>query len=501
MNHIKIDLERVISDIDRNIFGGYLENKVYGGIYFPGSPRADKDGLRSDIKEALGRMNMPNIRFPGGNLVSGYRWMDGVGPIENRPARHDLAWNAIISNHFGTDEFIRFCRKMNIHPYLCTNCGDGDMREAADWVEYCNGTRDSALVKLRRQHGFPEPHKVKYWGIGNEVDGPWQIGYKTPQEYARAVTEFAKVMKWVDPDIKLVAAAVSIWEDFPTPLVPEYHSEWVERTQLMLEQAGDNIDYMALHRYAHLDNDAPFESFMAFGENFNERLTAYEGLINSVRLEKKIKHEIYIAVDEWAVMRLPIRADRLITNFLEDAMVSALHLNAFIRHARSVRLANYTSMMTAIGINFPNMTQKDKPVLLNSTFFPFELYSRTCGQQALDVFYSGDTFTGSYLGRTYNGIRTLDVTATLDEQRNQLVVYVVNQDKKDAKETTITLTSGQFAGNARVSVINGPDIKAGNTVEKPDQVGIKDTVINATGNTLTFTFEPHSVTALICAVK
>jgi alpha-N-arabinofuranosidase len=269
----------------------------------------------------------------------------------------------------------------------------------------------------------------------------------------------------------------------------------------MLEQAGDNIDYMALHRYAHLDKDAPFESFMAFGENFNERLTAYEGLINSVRLEKKIKHEIYIAVDEWAVMRLPIRADRLITNFLEDALVSALHLNAFIRHARSVRLANYTSMMTAIGINFPNMTQKDKPVLLNSTFFPFELYSRTCGQQALDVFYSGDTFTGSYLGRTYNGIRTLDVTATLDEQRNQLVVYVVNQDKKDAKETTITLTSGQFAGNARVSVINGPDIKAGNTVEKPDQVGIKDTVINATGNTLTFTFEPHSVTALICAVK
>jgi alpha-N-arabinofuranosidase len=308
-------------------------------------------------------------------------------------------------------------------------------------------------------------------------------------------------MKWVDPDIKLVAAAVSIWEDFPTPLVPEYRSEWVERTQLILEQAGDNIDYMALHRYAHMDNDAPFESFMAFGENFNERLTAYEGLINSVRLERKIKHEIYIAIDEWAVMRLPIRSDRLITNYLEDALVSALHMNAFIRHARSVRLANYTSMMTAIGINFPNMTQTDRPVLLNSTFFPFELYSRTCGPLALDVFWHGDTFTGSYLGRTYNGIRTLDVTATLDEQRKQLVIYVVNQHKKDAMETTMALTNGQFAENMRISVINGPDIKSGNTAETPNEVGVKETILNITGNSFTFTFEPHSVTALICTVS
>ena len=180
--------------------------------------------------------------------------MDGRSRTkEERPVRHDLAWNAIVSNQFGTNEFMQFCRKMHIEPYLCVNCGDGNMREAADWVEYCNGTGDSALVKLRRKHGFDEPHKVKYWGIGNEVDGPWQIGYKTPQEYARAITEFSKVMKRVDPDIKLVAAAVSIWEDYPFPDYADMKTEWVERTQLMLEQAGDRIDYMALHRYAHLE--------------------------------------------------------------------------------------------------------------------------------------------------------------------------------------------------------------------------------------------------------
>jgi alpha-N-arabinofuranosidase len=501
MNHIKIDLERIVSDIDRNIFGGYLENKVYGGIYYPESPRADKDGLRSDLKAALDRMKMSNIRYPGGNLASGYRWIDGVGPIRARPARHELAWNSIVSNHFGTNEFIRFCRKMNIQPYLCVNCGDGDMREAADWVEYCNGAGDSALANLRRTHGFEEPHKVKYWGIGNEVDGPWQIGYKTPREYARAVTEFGKVMKWVDPDIKLVAAAVSLWEDFPRSLYTAPKTEWVERTQLILEQAGDLIDYLALHRYAHLNNDDPFETFMAFGEDFNERLDAYEGLIRSLSLENHIKHNIGIAVDEWAVMRLPHSPDRVIINLLEDALVGALYLNAFIRHARSVRMANFTSMMTAVGTNYPNLSRLDRPVHLNTIFYPFELYSRTCGQLALDVFWSGETFSGTYLGRTYPGIRMLDVTATLDEARKQLVVYVINQSRKDAMETTISTVSGEFAGDMRVSVINGPDIKAGNTFEQPNQVGLKETFIKVSGKSFTFTFEPHSITALTCGVK
>ena len=170
-------------------------------------------------------------------------------------------------------------------------------------------------------------------------------------------------------------------------------------------------------------------------------------------------------------MRLPHSPDRVIINLLEDALVGALYLNAFIRHARSVRMANFTSMMTAVGINYPNLSRLDRPVHLNTIFYPFELYSRTCGQLALDVFWSGETFSGTYLGRTYKGIRTLDVTATLDESLKQLVVYVINQSRKDAMETTISTASGEFAGDMRVSVISGPDIKAGNTLEQPNQVG------------------------------
>ena len=532
MNQIKINPERILSDIDRNIFGGYMEfgpsAARFKFIDVGESPNAGKEALRSDIRGAIEKMNISNVRFPGGNFASGYRWMDGVGPRASRPARHDLAWNRTEQNQFGTNEFMRFCRAFNIEPYLCANCGDGDMREAADWVEYCNGTGDTALVKLRREHGFEAPHKVKYWGVGNEVDSPGQIGMKTPQEYARAFTEYSKVMKRVDPEIKLVASLECHWED--RPLLPDFinnPTQWVERAQLMLEQAGDRIDYIAIHRYAHAYYDEPFENYMAFAESFSEHLDGVEGMIRAVSLERGIKHHIGIAVDEWGNSptsremenRAPVnvvrdengvmhitdggrggfrRKDKWNVNLL-DALVQSLHFNSFIRHAYSVRLANLPAMpWGAMGINFARI---DKPVLLQPTFFPFELYSRTCGKAALDVFWYGDTFSGTYKNRTYTGLRTLDVAATLDESRKQMVVYVINQSKDKAMETTISLTGGQFTGKARVSVFNGPDIMAENTDEKPNQVGVKETDLNVTGKSFVYTFEPHSVTAILCGVS
>jgi len=312
MNHIKIDLERTISDIDRNIFGGYMElgvkDTTFKHLDILDPAMQAKGGLPAEVRAVLERVKMANMRF-GGNFFSGYRWLDGVGPRAERPARHELAWNSIVPNNFGTNEFVMLCRSLGAEPYLNTNCGDGDMREAADWVEYCNGTGDSALAKLRRQHGFEKPHNVKYWSIGNEVDSPGQIGYKTPQEYARAVTEYGKVMKRVDPTIKLSASAACSWED--APLGPQFlyrKTEWVERAQLMLEQAGDRIDYMALHKYAHPYTDDSFETLMAFAAGFEEHLSAYEGLIKAVSLERGIKHAVDIAVDEWGIIYIPAEA-------------------------------------------------------------------------------------------------------------------------------------------------------------------------------------------------
>jgi alpha-L-arabinofuranosidase len=493
MNSIKIDLARTIGDIDHNIFGGFVEHLgrcIYGGIYEPDSTFADKQGLRTDVLAVLKRLQMSVIRYPGGNFVSGYRWMDGIGPLKDRPSRSELAWHTIESNHFGTNEFIQFCRKLGTEPYFVVNCGDGDMREARDWVEYCNGTGESALVKLRRQHGFVEPHKVKYWGIGNEVDGPWQIGYKTPEEYARAVTEFGKVMKWVDHDIKLIASAMSgCWEK----------PEMIERTQLILERAGNLVDYLSLHLYVGNQKD-DFNEYMMVSERLEDYLTAMEGLICAMRLAAKIKHPIYIAFDEWNVWyrarpnlgSTPQHLNLEEVYNLEDALVVSMFFNAFIRHSGSVKMANIAQIVNVIA---PVFTNKDG-LFLQTIFFPFELYSQTCGTTALDVLWQGDTFSGG----DRSGVRILDVSATMDKKQKTLTLYVTNRSQKEA-ETTISLTSGDFKGSSREFIINGPDIKAENSFNAPDKVKTSEHSLNAEGQSLLYNFKPHSITALVLGIS
>jgi alpha-N-arabinofuranosidase len=482
MNTIHVDLDRRRGRIDRNLFGGFAEHLgrcIYGGIYEPGSPLADEDGFRKDVLEALRRLRMPVIRYPGGNFVSGYRWRDGVGPAQERPVRLDLAWHAVESNRFGTNEFVRFCRKVGAEPYLAVNCGDGDMREARDWVEYCNGTRDTALVRLRKQHGYEAPHQVKYWGIGNEVDGDWQIGHKTPQEYARAYTEFGKVMRWADPGIRLLASATSAWK-----------ADFVERTQLLLEQAPDLVDYLAIHWYVgNREND--FAAYMALSELFEERLTAIEGVMAAMRLARGIVRPIHIAVDEWNVWYRTGSKENLEEAYnLEDALVNAMQLNAFIRHARSVRMANLAQIVNVIA---PILTRPDG-LVLQTIFHPLELYRRTCGDEALDVHWAGDTFEGG--GRT--GVRVLDVAASLDTEGGRLVLFIVNRTTDRASEAEVVLVGGRLAGPVEVHVINGPDIKAANTFDAPDTVRVRTERVQARGPAMASTLEPHSVTVLVC---
>jgi alpha-L-arabinofuranosidase len=486
-NHVSIDLQRHIAPIDRNVFGGFAEHLgrcIYGGIHEPGSPHADASGLRQDVLAALKRLGMPVIRYPGGNYVSGYRWRDGVGPVEERPARMELAWHDLEPNTFGTNEFVDFCRKLGTEPYLAVNVGDGDMREARDWLEYCNGTQDTALVKLRRQHGYDAPHRVKYWGVGNEVDGPWQIGYKTPEEYARAYTEYAKVMKWTDPSIELLASAVSLWS--PT---------WVERIQLLMEHAGKLIDYMAIHWYVGNNRergyrDADFASYMAISEHLEDRLTSTEGIVRAMSSALKLPRDIPIAVDEWNVWYRTGNQEKLEEVYnLEDALVVAMHFNAFIRHAKTVKMANIAQIVNVIA---PIMTRPDG-LVLQTTFHPFEIYSRTCGDTALDVHWAGDTFSTP----EFAALRTLDVSATLDTAGKRLAVYLVNRSESEAAETTLELQHARFAGPATSYLVNGPHVKATNTFDAPDTVGVTERAFTADGATLTVTLEPHSLTALV----
>ena len=491
MNRINIDLSRTVGQINRHIFGGFAEHLgrcIYGGMYEPQSRFADTNGFRTDVLEALRGLNLSIIRYPGGNFASGYRWMDGVGPLAERKPRTDLAWGSVEPNTFGTNEFITYCHALGTDPFLVVNAGDGDLREAHDWVEYCNGSDNTYLANLRRTHGYAAPHTVKYWGIGNEVDGPWQIGFKTPLEYARVATEFGKSMKWADPDIKLIASAVSLWS-----------ADFVERAQLLIEQAGDIIDYMALHWYVDNHNN-DYAAYMATtSELIEERLASYEGLIRALRLDNAITRPIHIAVDEWNVWyrTSPVFGNDLngleeIYN-LEDALAVALHLNAFIRHANTVKMANIAQIVNVIA---PVFTNADG-LFLQTIYHPLAVYSATCGQIALDIAWDGDTFSGG----SYTGVRTFDVAATLSTNSNQLCIYVVNRDENNAREATIRLTEGEFAGEVQTTVINGNNIKAENSFTTPDNVKTTTSTHNATGKIWTTAFEPHSITALVCKVQ
>jgi alpha-N-arabinofuranosidase len=491
VNRIKIDLDRTLARIDRNLFGGFVEHLgrcVYGGIFDPSSPLADDNGLRSDLRAALLRLQPTNIRYPGGNFVSGYRWRDGVGPLAERPRRADLAWSSIEPNTFGTNEFIRFCRSIGTEPYLVVNAGDGDLREARDWVEYCNGTADTSLVRLRAEHGFAAPHKVRYWGVGNEVDGAWQIGAKGAAEYARTYHEFAKVMRWVDPDIKLIASGTSDWD-----------GNVAERVHALFAEAADLIDYISIHWYVG-DQDGDPAAYLATSEVIEERLTAYEGLIRGQRLGRRLGRAVPIAVDEWNVWYRTAGANtgtppNLLEEVydLQDALVVAMHLNAFIRHAATVRMANLAQLVNVIA---PIVTSADG-VLLQTIFHPLELYRRTTGTVALDAWWDGETFSGG----AYSAVRTLDVSASLDPDARRLSVHIVNRDPETPQEVDVELADGCFAGNLRISTVTGPSLSATNTFARPDAVGAAEVSREIqSSDRFTYSLPPRSVNALVFAI-
>jgi alpha-N-arabinofuranosidase len=489
MNRIKIDLDRTLGSIDRNIFGGFVEHLgrcVYGGIFEPGSPLTDADGLRSDVLAELHRLRLANVRYPGGNFVSGYRWRDGVGPVDERPRRAELAWGAIEPNTFGTNEFVAFCRRLGAEPYLVVNCGDGDMREARDWLEYCNGTSDTELVRLRGAHGQPEPHRIRYWGIGNEVDGSWQIGAKTAGEYARSYHEFAKVMRWTDPTIRLVASATSDWD-----------GDIVERAQELVEEAGDLIDFMSIHWYVG-DRDGDSAAYLATSEMIEARLTAYEGLMRGLTLGRGARDRppIPLAVDEWNVWYRTAgdetgTAPNLLEEVydLQDALVVGMHLNAFIRHAATVRMANLAQLVNVIA---PIVTSPTG-LVLQTIFHPVELFSRTAGTIALDAWWEGDTFSGG----SHVGVRTLDVSASLEPDRRQLSVHIVNRDAADPQETAVELIGGSLSGSVTISTVSGASLSDTNTFARPDAVGTTEQTLEIRpSDTFHHAVPPRSVTTL-----
>ncbi|MGQ9631328.1 MAG: alpha-N-arabinofuranosidase [bacterium] len=490
MARIKIDPERRVGGIDRNIYGNFIEHLgrcIYGGIYEEGSHLSDERGFRRDVVEAVRALKVPVLRWPGGNFVSGYHWQDGIGPKDARPRRLDLAWNTVETNRFGTDEFVEYCREVEAEPYICVNLGNGTAEEASNWVDYCNGARNTHYADLRRKNGREEPYGVKYWGLGNEIYGHWQIGHKDAVDYAKEALEFAKVMRWTDPTISLIA--VGEGRD------PEWNLEVVRRL-------ARHIDYLSLHLYVGNDDYYDTVASAAVAEREIELMGS---AIEMAKFEAGVDRPIKIAFDEWNVWYResgnaysPETYNRLEERYnLRDALVVATFLNAFQRHCRTVTMANMAQLVNVIAPIFTS----PQGLFLQTIYFPLKLYAEHCGEVALDVLVESDVFSTVDAKITKgrpNRLRDvpyLDVAASIDDKSRKLSLAVVNRHRDEGMETLVEI-AGAPREEADVYEINGRSVDVENSFNEPENVKIQSRRISEVKSRFTYAFPPHSVTLL-----
>jgi len=496
---IKIDLDRVIGEVDKNIYGNFVEHLgrcVYGGVYEPGSPLSDEKGFRKDVMAAVKDLKPSLVRYPGGNFVSNYNWTDGVGPKAERVPRMELAWHRLETNEFGTNEFLDYTKAIGTEPYFAVNMGTGTIEEARRWVEYCNVKEGPYYAELRKKHGYPEPYNIKYWGLGNEMDGPWQMGHLDAIDYTKKAREAAKLMQRTSPGIKLIAAGSS---NYRPGADPDYWNETV------LNELKDVIDYIALHIYVG-NPDSNYYNFMATPLVLEQRTKIVKGFINKVMqtANRAGREPIYIAWDEYNVWyrarggAAAVGKNALEEKYnLEDALVIACCLNAFIRNADVVKMANMAQLVNVIAPIFTS----EKGLFKQTIYYPLQLFANNVYGTSLDAFVECKTYsTAKFVigsGETntqQKAVPYLDVSATYKD--GNITFCVVNRNKEEAITTDIISQNGAFTGNFTVFEVNGPDIKSQNSFDG-EKVNTKEkTSIKPDGNKLLYSFPPHSFTMI-----
>lgn len=482
---IKIDFDRKIGAVDPNIYGAFVEpirTVVYGSIYDPKSAFADENGFRKDFIQLIRELKIPVIRWPGGNYVSGYNWEDGIGPKEQRPARKDLAWNQIETNQMGTDEYVKLCNLIGAENFICINAGTGTLDDARHWVEYCNVEKGTYYSDLRRKYGNEKPFNVKYWALGNEIDGPWQMGQKNAEDYVKFALEAGKLMRLVDKNVRLVASGASDYK-------PD--NGWIDWNDYVLTHMAGNIDYLSVHRYATeaLGVDRSFSGMMCLGLDIDRKIEMVQALIEKAMLKSGSKRPVYISFDEWSGG---------FGNNITASLMVGQHLNSFIRHADIVKMANFTMLSSLVGYS-PDGDFK------NALFQAFYLYSNNCHGTSLDVYTSCE----KYSNNVFKEIPYLDVTAILNDSAKVLVVNVVNRHETNVIPANIILQSGEFTGSAKVNEVNGkiitpsaPRTQGAPSAPNPEEaVSVVAKDIKFKGNTLNYSFPAHSLTQIQIPVK
>ncbi len=490
---VEVNPRRVLSSGNSMLYGHFIEHfhrQIYGGIFDPDSPLSDEQGFRQDVLDALKNIGIPIVRWPGGCFVSNYHWEDGVG---KREPFFDKAWRVEEPNLFGTDEFVAFCRSIGAEPYICTNAGTGTAEEMSNWVEYCNLKDEGKYAKMRQENGHKEPFNVKYWSIGNENYGNWEIGAKDQKEWARLVLESAKMMKRVDPTIELLAASIS-------------DLDWNIN---LLKEAGDFLDWISIHGYwdrlHEVDNPSPYETCMIHTLEIEEQILKTKHILGSLGYLNKIK----IAFDEWNlrgwhhpnVHRGDWMADDIITSrdrndinstyTMADAVFNACFLNTCLKHSDVIGMANFAPVVNTRGAIF---THEDG-LVLRSTYYVFELYTKYMGDKIVDTWTSqNDFFEVKHGGKTYQ-VPSLDVIATTREGSENVRIAIINRHPNEKRVINIK-NNIQFENGTVYSII-GSSKDAYNDIDQLDNCKtVQHTVkVNAYGAAVEV--EPHSVNVLV----
>jgi alpha-N-arabinofuranosidase len=472
-----LDPSRRVAELDRKLFGSFLEHlgrAIYGGIYEPGSRLADANGFRKDVLEEIKKLGVPIIRYPGGNFVSGYNWLDGVGPKEKRPRVLERAWHSLETNQFGTNEFISWCRAVGTEPLLAVNLGTGTPETAAALVEYCNVAKGTKWSDLRRQHGVEKPHNVKYWCLGNEMDGSWQIGHLSAREYGQKAADAARQMRAIDPSVQLVACGSS------GPFMPTY-LEWDRQ---MLEECYGWVDAVSLHRYFNNSNETGGDSskYLAMNLSMERQIEEMAAVGELIRGRQRTHKQLWLSFDEWNVWYRELGGDghgaeapRLLEEVynLEDALLVGGLINTLLRHADRVRIACLAQLVNVIA---PIVTNADG-LLRQSTYYPYAWALQYARGYVLDLLTESATYEVAGMGQFslrqapgMGKVPYLDVAGTVDAGSGSSTLFILNRDLAKARDLEIVWHENQPTRVLTSETLTGDDLKAFNTFQDPRRV-------------------------------
>ena len=489
------------ADMDRRLLGAFLEHlgrAIYTGVYEPGSPLADADGFRKDVAAEIKGLAVPIMRYPGGNFVSGYNWLDGVGPKDKRPTVLERAWNSIETNQFGTDEFIQWCRLVGTEPLLGFNLGTGTPEQAVAYVEYCNVDKGTKWSDLRRQHGHEAPHDVRYWCLGNEMDGPWQMGHMTAREYGRKARDSARQIRVVDPTTRLIACGSS------NTILPTY-LVWDRE---VLEECYDQVDGISLHNYygntaALTNNDS--SRYLAMNLDMERQIQEIGAVCDYVQGVLKSPKRLWLSFDEWNVW-YRARGGRFSNGQrkaapplleevynLEDALLVGGFLNTLLRRSDRVRVGCLAQIVNVIAPLVTNETS----ILRQSIYYPYAWALKYARGRVLDPLVESDTYPIRAGGLRPDFARDdqvpyLDVAATFDPRNGQLCLFMLNRDLESEREVVVDCRDLTPTRVLAAETLTGADLKASNTFERPTLVAPRALEAPRPGTTMTFKLPARS---------